>query len=191
MKSLRAALVCLVVMTVLTGGIYPAVVTGIAQAVFPRQANGSQITAAGSVRGSALIAQGFTDPKYFWPRPSAAAYNGASSSGSNVGPSNPALAQAVAERVAALRAADPGNPGAVPIDLVTASGSGLDPHLSPAAAEYQVDRVARTRGIGPDSVRALVNRYTTGRALGVLGEPVVNVLSLNLALDGLVPADSR
>lgn len=191
MKSLRAALVCLAVMTLLTGGVYPALVTGIAQLVFPRQANGSQIFAGGAVRGSALIGQGFTDPKYFWSRPSAtgpAAYNAASSSGSNLGPSNPALARAVEERVAALRAADPGNNGAVPIDLVTASGSGLDPHLSPAAVEYQLGRVARVRRLRPDSVRSLVKRYTTGRQFGVLGEPVVNVLSLNLALDGVAPA---
>lgn len=184
---LRPALVSLAGLTLLTGGVYPAVVTGIAQLVFPRTANGSLLTAGGRIHGSHLIGQDFTEPKYFWPRPSATGpmpYNAAASGGSNLGPTNPALAQAVQERVTALRTTDPGNTAAVPIDLVTASGSGLDPHLSPAAAAYQTGRVARVRGLTVDSVQSLVNRYTTGRQLGVLGEPVVNVLALNLALDG-------
>jgi len=187
MTHLRPALIMLIVLTVLTGVIYPAIVTGIAQLVFPRQANGSLIVKDGKVIGSALIGQPFDDPKYFWGRPSATSpfgYNAASSSGSNLSPTNPALIKGVQERVDALRAADPGNTAPVPVDLVTASGSGLDPHISPAAALYQVNRVAKARKLDPAAVRDLVERHTEGRQFGFLGEPRVNVLALNLALDG-------
>jgi len=184
---LRPALVTLLLFTVITGVAYPLLVTGIAQAVFPFQANGSLIAKDGKVVGSALIGQLFDDPKYFWSRPSATSpfgYNAGASSGSNLSPTNPALVTAVQGRVDALRAADPDNKAAVPVDLVTASGSGLDPHISPAAALYQLPRVARARKMTPDTVRALVARHTEGRALGLLGEPRVNVLALNLELDG-------
>ncbi|PYO52479.1 MAG: potassium-transporting ATPase subunit C [Candidatus Rokuibacteriota bacterium] len=176
----------LVVLTVVTGIIYPLIVTGIAQAVFPYQANGSLIVKDGKPVGSALIGQPFDDPKYFWSRPSATSPfpdNAGSSSGSNLSPTNPDLVKAVQGRVDALRAADPGNAAPVPVDLVTASGSGLDPHISPAAALYQVPRVAKARGLAPRAVRQLVERHTEGRFLGLLGEPRVNVLALNLALD--------
>ena len=180
----------LIVMTVVTGVLYPLVVTGIAQSAFRDEANGSLIREGDKVRGSLLIGQPFTDAKYFWSRPSATGpmpYNGAASSGSNQGPTNPALKDAVEGRVKALRDAggDPSKP--VPVDLVTASASGLDPHISPAAAEYQVDRVAKARGLSPAAVRALVTKHTEGRQLGVLGEPRVNVLALNLALDASKP----
>jgi len=184
---IRSSLILLVVLTVVTGVIYPLVITGIAQVTFPAQANGSLIFKGGRPVGSALIGQPFDDPKYFWPRPSATSPfpdNAAASSGSNQGPLNPALAGAVQGRVDTLRAADPGNTAAVPVDLVTASGSGLDPHISPAAALYQVPRVARERKLDVEVVRALVERHIEGRTLGVLGEPRVNVLALNLALDG-------
>ncbi|MGH7369145.1 MAG: potassium-transporting ATPase subunit KdpC [Candidatus Rokuibacteriota bacterium] len=184
---LRPALTSLLLLTLITGVGYPLLVTGAAQAVFPFQANGSLIVEDGKVVGSALIGQPFNDPRYFWGRPSATspfAYSAGASSGSNLSPTNPALVSAVQRRVAALRAADPGNPTPVPVDLVTASGSGLDPHVSPAAALYQVVRVARERKLSPGAVRALVERQTEGRFLGLLGEPRVNVLALNLALDG-------
>ena len=177
----------LALLTALTGIVYPLIVTGIAQLVFARTANGSVIERDGKPIGSALIGQPFSDPRYFWSRPSATspfADNSASSGGSNLGPTNSALTDAVRQRIDALRAADPGNAAPVPVDLVTASGSGLDPHISPAAAEYQVARVARARGIPVDAVRELVAGATEGRQLGVLGEPRVNVLALNLALDG-------
>jgi potassium-transporting ATPase KdpC subunit len=187
MTHLRPALILLVVLTIITGVIYPVIVTVIAQVVFPYQANGSLIVKDGKILGSALIGQPFDDPKYFWSRPSATSpfgYNAASSSGSNLSPTNPALIKSVQERVDALRAADPDNKAPVPVDLVTASGSGLDPHISPAAALYQVNRVAKARKLQPGAVRSLVDRYTEGRQWGFLGEPRVNVLALNLALDG-------
>jgi K+-transporting ATPase ATPase C chain len=178
----------LVVLTALTGVVYPLLITGIAQAAFPRAANGSLIVVNGKTLGSELIGQPFDDPKYFWSRPSATSpqpYNGASSGASNQGPRNPALAAAVKDRIKALRDADPDNKAPIPIDLVTASGSGLDPHISVTAAEYQAARVARARGLSPDKVRLLVAERTEGRTLAVLGEPRVNVLQLNLALDGV------
>jgi potassium-transporting ATPase KdpC subunit len=176
----------LVVLSVLTGIIYPYVVTGIAQLAFPRAANGSLIEANGRVVGSERVGQPFDDPKYFWSRPSATApqpYNAAASTGSNQGPRNPALADAVTARIKALRDADPDSKAPVPVDLVTASGSGLDPEISVAAAEYQVHRVAKARGLTETALHALVAENTTGRTFGVLGEPRVNVLKLNRALD--------
>jgi len=177
----------LVVLSVLTGIVYPLLTWGIAQLAFPGAANGSLIERNGKAVGSTLIGQPFDDPKYFWSRPSATSpqpYNGASSSGSNQGPTNPALADAVKDRIKALRDADPGNVAAIPADLVTASGSGLDPEISLASAEYQLARVAKARGVSAESVRKLVGENTSGRTLGLLGEPRVNVLRLNLALDG-------
>jgi K+-transporting ATPase ATPase C chain len=174
--------------TILTGIAYPILVTGIAQGLFPGQANGSLIVKDSKAIGSALIGQPFDDPKYFWGRPSATApfpYNAASSSGSNLGPTNEALRRAVKERIEALGAADPNNPTPVPVDLVTASASGLDPHISPAGALYQVRRVARARGLDEAAVRRLVEAQIEPRLLGVLGEPRVNVLQLNLALDAM------
>ncbi len=183
---LLPALRMLAILSVLTGVVYPLVVTGIAQLAFPRTANGSLISADRKTVGSELIGQPFDDPKYFWSRPSATSpqpYNGMASSGSNQGARNPALADAVRDRVKALRDADPGNTAPVPIDLVTASASGLDPHISLAAADYQVGRVAKARGLSADQVRALVAQNSQGRTLGMLGEQRVNVLKLNLALD--------
>src|SRR5499427_3612552 len=184
--QLRPALVILVALTLVTGVAYPLLATGVAQAVFPYQAQGSLITKDGKLMGSALIGQPFDDPKYFWGRPSATSpfpYNAASSSGSNLSPTNPDLVKAVQARVQALRAADPGNTAPVPVDLVTASGSGLDPHISVAAAQYQAARVARARGVAPDVVKAAIARHTQGRLFGLLGEARVNVLELNLDLD--------
>jgi potassium-transporting ATPase KdpC subunit len=185
LSQIRPALTALALFTLLTGVAYPLSVTGISQLVFPSQASGSVLVHGGREVGSSLIGQPFTDPAYFWGRPSATgpmAYNGESSSGSNQGPTNPALFDAVKARVQALRDADPGNAAPVPVDLVTASASGLDPHISPAAAEYQMRRVARARGMDEAAVRALVAAHTEGRWLGVLGEPRVHVLRLNLAL---------
>ena len=188
---IRPAIMSMVALTLLTGAIYPVAVTGISALLFHRQAEGSLIMKGDSALGSELIGQGFSDPKYFWSRPSATGpvpYNGAISSGSNLGPTNPAQLDAVKGRIEALKAADPGNTAPVPVDLVTASGSGLDPDISPAAADYQVARVARVRGLSPDSVRAVVRRFTHGRQFGILGEPRVTVLPLNLALDTLAGA---
>ena len=189
MKTLfQPALTLLVILTTITGLLYPLLVTGISQALFPAQAAGSLIERDGKLLGSRLIGQNFADPKYFWGRPSATAsqpYNAAASGGSNLGPLNPALKEAVESRIQALRTADPGNTAPIPIDLVTASASGLDPHISPAAAEYQVARVARVRGLAPETVRNLVAQQTEDRQWGMFGEPRVNVLELNLALDQL------
>jgi K+-transporting ATPase ATPase C chain len=188
LKELKQATLLLLVLSLLTGIVYPLAVTGIAQVAIPHQANGSLIQRDGKTIGSALLGQNFDDPKYFWGRPSATTpvpYNAAASSGSNLGPTNPALIQAVAARVAALKAADPHNTAPIPVDLVTASASGLDPDISPAAAEYQVHRVAHARGLPEAAVRALVTRHIAGRTFGLLGEPRVNVLQLNLALDNM------
>lgn len=186
MKTLiRPALVLFAALTLVTGVVYPLAVTGIAQLAFPHEANGSLIERDGKRVGSSLIGQSFSDPKHFWSRPSAtapAAYNASASGGSNLGPLNPALVASVQTRIAALRAADAGNTAAVPIDLVTASASGLDPHISRAAADYQVARVARARNLPLAQVQALVER-NTDRPWRFLGEPVVNVLLLNMALD--------
>lgn len=189
MKTLfRPALTLFVLLSVITGLIYPLLVTRISQALFPAQAAGSLILRDGKPVGSRLIGQNFTDPKYFWSRPSATSpqpYNAAASGGSNLGPLNPALQEAVAVRVKTLREADSGNTALVPVDLVTASASGLDPQISPAAANYQAARVARVRGLPLDAVQTLVAQQTNGRQWGVFGEPRVNVLELNLALDNL------
>lgn len=187
-SQLRIYVVTLAFFALLTGLAYPMAVTGIAQLVFPHQANGSLIERDEQPVGSELIGQPFTDPKYFWGRPSATApfpYNAAASSGSNLGPANPALAEAIRERIQALQAAGPGNTASIPVDLVTSSASGLDPHISVAAAFYQVPRVARERGLSEEQVRLLIERYIEGRQLGFLGEPRLNVLKLNLAMDGL------
>jgi potassium-transporting ATPase KdpC subunit len=186
LAQIKPAIVSLIILTIITGLIYPLVVTGVAQVLFPRQANGSLIVQNGKVLGSTLIGQSFDDPRYFWGRPSATApfpYNAAASSGSNLGPTNPALIEAVKTRIAALKAADPQNTQPIPVDLVTASGSGLDPDISLAAAIYQIPRVAKARGMSEAAVHALVDQNTQGRQLGFLGEPIVNVLELNLALD--------
>ncbi len=188
---LRPALVIFAVLTALTGVAYPLLVTGIAQAAFADKAAGSLIVRDGKPIGSALIGQNFSDPRHFWGRPSATApmgYNAAASSGSNLGPINPALADAVKGRIEALRAADPGNLAPVPVDLVTASGSGLDPDISVAAAWYQAPRIARLRGLASQAMTELIERHTEARLLGFLGEPRVNVLQLNLALDAMPAA---
>jgi K+-transporting ATPase ATPase C chain len=188
LSKLRPVLVVFLLLSALTGLAYPLLVTGLAQLCFPAQANGSLIYKNGRPVGSALIGQPFDDPRYFWARPSATSevpYNAMASGGSNLAPTNPDLLKAVRERVAALRAADPGNALPIPVDLVTASGSGLDPDISPAAAAYQVRRVARLRGLPESEVRRLVAHFTQPRSLGLLGEARVNVLGLNLALDGL------
>ena len=187
-RMMRNTLMSLVLFTILAGFIYPLAVTGLAQVIFPDQANGSIITKNGKTVGSALLGQQFEDPKYFWGRLSATGpypYNGGSSSGSNKGPNNPDLVKAVQDRIQALHEADPGNTAKIPVDLVTASGSGLDPHISPAAAAYQVQRVTKHRGMDEAKVSALVAANTEGRQFGFLGEPVVNVLKMNLALDEL------
>jgi K+-transporting ATPase ATPase C chain len=186
LKELKPALMMLVALTVITGLFYPLAVTGIAQALFPAQANGSLITRDGKVIGSELIAQGFSGPGWFQPRPSAVDYNAAASGASNLGPTSRPLIEAVRKRIETLRAANPdADPAApVPVELVTASGSGLDPHLSPAAALWQVPRIVRERGIPEDDLRALIARHMEGRTLGLLGEPRVDVLLLNLDLDG-------
>lgn len=186
LNQLRPALVSLTVFTVLTGVIYPLLTTGVAQIFFPAEANGSLVTREDRAIGSSLVGQYFDDPKYFWGRSSATtptAYNAAASSGSNLGPTNPALIDAVKQRREALHKADPGNGEPVPVDLVTASASGLDPHISPKAAEYQISRVARARGLDEASVRRFVAQHTQGRTIGLLGEPRVNVLEVNLALE--------
>jgi K+-transporting ATPase ATPase C chain len=185
-QTLRPALALFVLLSVLTGLVYPLAVTGVAQLLFPWQANGSLIVRDGQPVGSALIGQQFADPGHFWGRPSATApqpYNAAASTGSDLGPLNPVLVAAVQARIAALKAADPGNVAPVPVDLVTASGSGLDPDISLAAARYQAPRVARVRGLPPAQITALIERHARRPWLGVLGEPRVNVLALNRALD--------
>lgn len=193
-SQLRPAFLMLLILTIITGVIYPLAVTGIAQVLFPHQANGSLIVIHGKTYGSELIGQHFDDPKYFWGRLSATGdfpYNAfnketlTGSSGSNYGPLNPALTKAAQARIDALKAADPTNTLPIPVDLVTASGSGLDPHISVAAALYQAHRVAVARGLSNSEVRSLVDKYTQGRQFGFLGEPRVNVLELNLALDGI------
>jgi potassium-transporting ATPase KdpC subunit len=187
-RLIRNAVSMLLVMTLIAGIAYPLLATGVAQVLFPHQANGSLIEKDGKPIGSELIGQNFDDPRYFWGRPSATTpqpNNGTASNGSNQGPANPALHDAVQQRIDALHKADPGNTAPVPVDLVTASGSGLDPQISPAAAQYQIARVARVRHLDVAQVQTLVAQFTQGRQLGLLGEPRVNVLQLNLALDGL------
>jgi K+-transporting ATPase ATPase C chain len=188
LTDFRRAAILFLLLTIITGLIYPGIVTAIAEVVMPHQAKGSLIVRDGKVLGSDLIGQPFSDPKYFWGRPSATSpqpYNGLASSGSNQAMTNAALADAVKDRIAALRATDPDNQAPIPADLVTASASGLDPHVSPSAADYQIGRVARARGIDTGKVRSLVGEHTEGRQFGLLGEPRVNVLALNLALDAL------
>ena len=186
LKHLRIAVISFLLFTVLTGLLYPLAITGIAQVIFPWQANGSLITKDGKVVGSALIGQPFSDPKYFWSRPSPTSpyqYNAAASVATNYGPLNPALLSEVNQRISDLKKVDSSNTKPIPVDLVTSSGSGLDPDISIAAALYQLPRVARVRGLSTEQVRSLVEKYTEGRFLGILGEPAVNVLKLNLALD--------
>ena len=188
-KSLKAAIVLFILLTVLTGVIYPAVVTGLAQLLFPQQANGSLMSdRSGTVTGSRLIGQSFSSPSHFWGRPSATGpfpYNAGASSGSNLGPTNPALKEAIKTRIQALKDAAPDNQAPIPVDLITSSGSGLDPHISPAAAEYQINRVAKAHNVKPEILRALIDANTEDRQWGFIGEPRVNVLTLNLALDAL------
>jgi potassium-transporting ATPase KdpC subunit len=193
LSQIRASIVSLAALTVITGILYPLLVTGIAQAAFPHEANGSLISSNGRAMGSRLIGQSFDDPKYFWGRLSATAdsngkalpYNAQSSAGSNLGPTNPGLVDEVKGRIDSLKAADPDNTAPIPVDLVTSSGSGLDPDISPAAAHYQIHRVARARGVDEAHVQALVDAHTEDRQFGILGERRVNVLELNLALDGM------
>ncbi len=188
LKHLRTAAISILLFTVLTGLLYPLAITGIAQLVFPSRANGSLIKKDGRIVGSSLIGQPFSDPKYFWSRPSPTSpyqYDAAASTGSNYGPLNPALLAEVNQRISDLKKVDSLNTQPIPVDLVTSSGSGLDPHISIAAALYQLPRVARVRGLSTDQVRALVDKYTEGRFLGLIGEPGVNVLKLNLALDNM------
>ena len=183
--SIRPAVSLFIFLTVVTGVVYPLAVTGLARAAFPQQAAGSLVVQNGKIVGSSLIGQNFSDPKYFWGRPSATtpmAYNGQGSGGSNLGPLNPALTDAVKARVDALRAVDPGNKTAVPVDLVTSSASGLDPEISVAAAQYQAPRIARLRGLPTSMVEFIITKHTQGRIFGVLGEPRVNVLDMNLEL---------
>jgi len=186
LEQLKISIRSLIVLSVLTGIVYPFLITGVAQKLFPGQANGSLILLGDKILGSTLIGQPFDDPKYFWSRLSAtgpAAYNASNSSGSNLGPTNPALIQEIQGRIDALKKADPANKNLIPVDLVTSSASGLDPHITPAAARYQVKRVARVRGLSQETVARLVDQFTEGRFLNLLGEPGVNVLKLNLALD--------
>lgn len=186
-QQIKQAILIFTVLSIVAGIIYPFFVKGIAQILFPEQANGSLIYRDGRVVGSVLIGQTFNEPKYFWGRLSATSpvsYNAASSSGSNLGPSNPALLEAVKKRIKSLKDVDPDNTNPIPVDLVTSSASGLDPHISLAAAYYQIPRVARNRGLSEDLIRAIVQKHTLNRFLGVIGEPVVNVLQVNLALDG-------
>jgi K+-transporting ATPase ATPase C chain len=185
---LRPAITLFIILTLLTGIVYPFAVTGIAQLLFPNQAAGSLVTAGGQPVGSRVIGQSFSDPKYFWSRPSATSpqpYNAIASTGSNLGPLNPALTDAIKTRIEALKAADPTNTLPVPVDLVTASASGLDPEISIAAAKYQAARVARVRGLAPEQMQALIDSHAKGMLFGLVGEPRVNVLELNLALDVL------
>ena len=186
LAQIRPAFISFILFTVLTGLVYPLLVTGIAQTVFHKQAEGSLITSSdGKILGSSLIGQNFDDPKYFWGRISATspAYNASASSGSNLGPTNSALLDEVKGRITALKAADPNNNDPIPVDLVTSSASGLDPHISLAAAQYQLARVARVRGLSQGDIQQIIDQNTQGRFLGLLGEPVVNVLQVNLALD--------
>jgi potassium-transporting ATPase KdpC subunit len=183
LSQLRPAIVSFALLTILTGIVYPAMVTIVANVAFADEAGGSIISRDGKAVGSSLIAQPFSSPGYFWPRPSACGYDGAAGSGSNFGPANPARAGNSTTRAGALKAADPGNAAPIPVDLLTASASGLDPHISPAAAAYQVERVARARNQSVADIQAMVDRFTEGRGFGILGEARVNVLKLNLALD--------
>jgi K+-transporting ATPase ATPase C chain len=187
LEQLKTSVLALLVLSVITGLGYPLVMTGISKAAFPSQAEGSLIFKDGKAIGSRLIGQPFDDPKYFWGRLSAtgpAAYNASNSSGSNLGPLNPALVAEVQGRIDALKKADPDNKAPIPVDLVTSSASGLDPHITPAAAEYQLKRVAKARAMSEDALRNLIAKHTQGRFLGLLGEPAVNVLELNLDLEG-------
>jgi K+-transporting ATPase KdpC subunit len=187
-EQIRSAILMFVILTLITGIFYPAFITGVAYLFFPRQATGSMLYQNNQLLGSVLIGQEFTDPKYFWGRisgTSPVAYNSSSSSGSNLGPSNPALIEKVKTRINALKEFDPDNTNPIPVDLVTSSASGLDPHLSIAGAYYQIPRVARMRGLTEDTVKAIVNKHTNNRLFGLIGEPVVNVLELNLELDNI------
>ena len=185
-QQLKTSILSLIVLSALTGLIYPLAMTGLSQALFSRQANGSLISVDGKVVGSTLIGQTFDDPKYFWSRLSATGpmgYNASNSSGSNLGPTNPALIAEIQGRIDALHKVDPNNHAPIPVDLVTSSASGLDPHISPAAAQYQCERIAKARGLSVDAVSALIQKHIQGRFLGLFGEPGVNVLELNLELD--------